>query len=79
MASRDDDRLRIKPGAPKRPDGSQSGQRAQRFVSQVLKQVSKAGAKSSGAARCASRIDLRTGPRGRRAWRAARWEPTRGA
>ena len=49
MASRDDDRLRIKPGAPKRPDGSQSGKRAQRFVSQVLKQVSKAGAKSSGA------------------------------
>ncbi len=42
MASRDDDRLRIKPGAPKRPDGSQSGQRTQRFVSQVLKQVSKA-------------------------------------
>ncbi|MGK2914595.1 MAG: DUF3363 domain-containing protein [Porticoccaceae bacterium] len=49
MASRDDDRLRIKPGAPKRPDGSQSGQRAQRFVSKVLKQVSKAGAKTSGA------------------------------
>ena len=49
MASRDDDRLRIKPGAPKRPEGSQSGKRAQRFVSRVLKQVSKAGAKSSGA------------------------------
>ena len=49
MASRDEDRLRIKPGAPKRPDGSQSGKRAQRFVSQVLKQVSKAGAKASGA------------------------------
>jgi len=48
MASRDDERLRIKPGAPKRPDGSQSGQRTQRFVSQVLKQVSKAGAKTSG-------------------------------
>ncbi len=48
MASRDDERLRIKPGAPKRPDGSQSGQRTQRFVSQVLKQVSKAGAKVSG-------------------------------
>lgn len=47
MASRDDERLRIKPGAPKRPDGSQSGQRTQRFVSQVLKQVSKAGAKAS--------------------------------
>jgi len=47
MASRDDDPLRIKPGAPKRPDGSQSGQRTQRFVSQVLKQVSKAGAKAS--------------------------------
>ncbi|OJY58057.1 relaxase/mobilization nuclease and DUF3363 domain-containing protein [Thiobacillus sp. 0-1251] len=49
MASRDDERLRIKPGAPKRPDGSQSGQRTHRFVSQVLKQVSKAGAKASGA------------------------------
>jgi type IV secretory pathway VirD2 relaxase len=49
MASRDDEHLRIKPGAPKRPDGSQSGQRTQRFVSQVLKQVSKAGAKASGA------------------------------
>ncbi len=48
MASRDDERLRIKPGAPKRPGGSQSGQRTQRFVSQVLKQVSKAGAKVSG-------------------------------
>lgn len=48
MASRDDEHLRIKPGAPKRPDGSQSGQRTQRFVSQVLKQVSKAGAKASG-------------------------------
>jgi type IV secretory pathway VirD2 relaxase len=47
MASRDDERLRIKPGAPKRPDGTQSGQRTQRFVSQVLKQVSKAGAKAS--------------------------------
>ncbi|CAG9931727.1 protein of unknown function [Candidatus Nitrotoga arctica] len=49
MASRDDERFRIKPGAPKRPDGSQSGQHAQRFVSQVLRQVSKAGAKTSGA------------------------------
>lgn len=49
MASRDDERFRIKPGAPRRPDGSQSGQRAQRFVSQVLKQVSKIGAKTSGA------------------------------
>jgi len=49
MASRDDEPLRIKPGAPKRPDGTQSGQRTQRFVSQVLKQVSKAGAKASGA------------------------------
>src|SRR3569832_70879 len=48
MASRDDDPLRSKPGAPKRPGGSQSGQRTQRFVSQVLKQVSKAGAKVSG-------------------------------
>ena len=47
MASRDDERMRIKPGVPKRPDGSQSGQRTQRFVSQVLTQVSKAGAKAS--------------------------------
>jgi hypothetical protein len=49
IASRDDERFRIQLGAPKRPDGSQSGQRAQRFVSQVLKQVSKTGAKTSGA------------------------------
>jgi type IV secretory pathway VirD2 relaxase len=48
MASRDDPRFRIKPGAPKRPDGAQSGQRVPRFVSQVLKQISKAGAKTSG-------------------------------
>ena len=47
MASRDDERMRIKPGVLKRPDGSQSSQRTQRFVSQVLTQVSKAGAKAS--------------------------------
>ena len=48
MASRDDDRFRVKPGAPKGGAGAGNGQRAQRFVSQVLKQVSKSGAKASG-------------------------------
>ena len=38
MSSRDDDRFRVRPGAPKT--------RQQKFVSQVLKEVSKAGGKS---------------------------------
>ena len=49
MASRDDDRFRVKPGASKGGAGAGNGQRAQRFVSQVLKQVSKSGANASGA------------------------------
>jgi type IV secretory pathway VirD2 relaxase len=52
MASRDDNRFTVKPGAPKGGSdagGAGNGQRAQRFVSQVLKQVSKAGATASGA------------------------------
>ena len=48
MASRDEDRFRVKPGAPKGGVGDGSGQRSQRLVSQVLKQVSKAGANASG-------------------------------
>ncbi len=48
MASPDDDRFKVKPGAPKGGVGDGSGQRSQRFVSQVLKQVSKSGAKASG-------------------------------
>ncbi len=48
MASRDDDRFRVKPGAPKGGSGAGNGQRSLRFVSQVLKQVSKAGANASG-------------------------------
>ena len=48
-ASYDSDRFRVKPGAPKGDAGGGNGQRAQRFVSQVLKQVSKSGAKASGA------------------------------
>lgn len=44
MADSDEDRFRVKPAAPK----SRGGPRSQRFVSQVLKQVSKAGAKPSG-------------------------------
>jgi len=43
MATRDDDRFRVKPAPPKARDG----QRSRRFVSQVLKQISKAGAKAS--------------------------------
>ena len=44
MAGRDDDRFRVKPAAPK----SRAGPGSQRFISQVLKEVSKAGAKRSG-------------------------------
>jgi type IV secretory pathway VirD2 relaxase len=44
MAGNDEDRFRIKPAAPK----SRGGPRSQRFVSQVLKRVSKARAKSAG-------------------------------
>lgn len=48
MAARKDgqegDRFRVRPEAPK----TRSGPRSQRFVSQVLKEVSKAGAKASG-------------------------------
>ena len=43
MATRDDDRFRVKPAPPKARDG----QRSRRFVSQVLKQASEAGSKAS--------------------------------
>ncbi|MBC7939333.1 MAG: relaxase/mobilization nuclease domain-containing protein, partial [Chitinophagaceae bacterium] len=43
MAGNDEDRFRVKPAAPK----SRGGPRSQRFVSQVLKQVSKTGANPS--------------------------------
>lgn len=49
MVSRDEDRFRVKPGAPTGGSGAGNGQRSQRFISQVLKQVSKAGASASGA------------------------------
>jgi type IV secretory pathway VirD2 relaxase len=45
MAKRDDDSFRVKPAPPK----SRTGPRSQRFVSQVLKQISKSGAHASGA------------------------------
>lgn len=53
MASRDDDRFRVKPAAPK----ARGGPRAQRFTTQVLKAVSKAGAQRAdgGAGRAAGR------------------------
>lgn len=44
MAGNDEDRFRVEPKAPK----SRGGPRSQRFVSQVLKQVSKTGEKASG-------------------------------
>lgn len=44
MTRNDDEDLRVKPAAPR----SRGGPRSQRFVSQVLKQVSKTGAKPSG-------------------------------
>ena len=49
MATRDDDHFRVKPGASKGGAGGGNGHRAQRFVSLVLKQVSKTGANASGA------------------------------
>ncbi|MGB4926784.1 MAG: relaxase/mobilization nuclease and DUF3363 domain-containing protein [Giesbergeria sp.] len=49
MASRDYDHFRVRPGAPKNGSGVGNAQRAPRFVSQVLKQVSKSGARASGA------------------------------
>ena len=44
MAANEEDCFRVKPAAPE----SRGGPRSQRFVSQVLKQVSKTGAKPSG-------------------------------
>lgn len=44
MASRDDDRFRVKAAPPR----NRTGQGSKRFVSQVLKQVSRAGAAASG-------------------------------
>ncbi|VTU38667.1 DUF3363 domain-containing protein [Variovorax sp. PBL-E5] len=44
MAGNEEDRFRVKPAAQK----SRGGPRSQRFVSQVLKQVSKTGARPSG-------------------------------
>ena len=51
MVSSDDNRFTVKPGAPKSGSGAGgtgNGQRSQRFISQVLKQVSKAGSTASG-------------------------------
>ena len=45
MASRDDDRFRVRPAAPQ----DRGGPRPQRFVSQVLKGISKAAASTAGA------------------------------
>jgi type IV secretory pathway VirD2 relaxase len=49
MATRDTDRFKVKPGAPKGGAAERNEQRSQHFVSLVLKQVSKAGANVSGA------------------------------
>jgi type IV secretory pathway VirD2 relaxase len=49
MASHDDDRFRVRPAPPKGRAGAGNVQRSRRFVSQVLKEVSKAGATASGA------------------------------
>ncbi|MBT9508387.1 MAG: conjugal transfer protein, partial [Rhodoferax sp.] len=65
MASRDDDRFRVKPGASKDDAGAGNGQRSQRFVSQVLKQVSKAGASASGARSARGARPVSTFGRGR--------------
>ena len=57
MSSRDDDRFRVRPGAPKN--------RQQKFVSQVLKEVSKAGGKSVRKSGARPGARLRAGPCGR--------------
>ncbi len=46
MSSRDDDRFRVRPGTPKSPRKGQPGG-GQRFVSRVLREANKAGAKPS--------------------------------
>jgi type IV secretory pathway VirD2 relaxase len=48
MVTRDDDRFNVMPAPPKGSAGGGTGQRAQGFVLQVSKQVSKSGAKASG-------------------------------
>lgn len=57
MTSRDDDRFRVRPGPPKarQPSGGQ------RFVSRVLREASKAGAKSSQTARAGGRSAAKLG------------------
>jgi len=50
MTSRDDDRFRVRPGTPKSPRTGQPGG-GPRFVSRVLREASKAGAKPSQTAR----------------------------
>lgn len=60
MTSRDDDRFRVRPGPPKPPRTGQSSG-GQRFVSRVLREASKAGAKPSQTARAGGRSAAKLG------------------
>ena len=60
MTSRDDDRFRVRPGPPKSPRTGQTGG-GQRFVSRVLRQASKSGAKPSQTAQAGGRSAAKLG------------------
>ncbi len=60
MTARDDDRFRIRPGTPKSPEAGQPGG-GQRFVSRVLREASKAGAKPVQTARAGGRSAAKLG------------------
>jgi type IV secretory pathway VirD2 relaxase len=60
MTSRDDDRFRVQPGPPKSPKSRQPGG-GQRFVSRVLREANKAGAKPSQTARAGGRSTAKLG------------------
>ncbi|KWT75296.1 MULTISPECIES: DUF3363 domain-containing protein [unclassified Variovorax] len=60
MTSRDDERFRVKPGSPKPPRTGQSSD-GQRFVSRVLREASKGGAKRSQTARAGGRSTAKLG------------------
>ena len=59
MSSRDEDRFRVRPAPPKAPRTGQPG--GQRFVSRVLREASKAGAKPGQTARAGSRSTAKLG------------------
>ncbi|HSW22324.1 MAG TPA: relaxase/mobilization nuclease and DUF3363 domain-containing protein [Burkholderiaceae bacterium] len=77
MTSRDDDQFRVRPGPPKLQRKGQPGG-SQRFVSRVLREASKAGAKLSQTARVGGRSGAKLG-RGHVAAQTAGWRLGPGA